>query len=163
MKLEGWLEYENSHLRYWFGTREITVLLWTDGENWQGQLAFHYLDSKRRSSQYQDKRSWMTLCVISNWLYQWLIYIAKCAVSVCVLWNFFFFCNLLQNRSLKCSCPWDRHVRRLYLREDPKSHLKEDWTISFHWISQSRYFFGRFPFCKSLVCCVLCVEMQTAW
>ena len=79
-------------------------------------------------------------------------------MSVCVLWNFFFFCNLLQNRSLKCSCPWDRHVRRLYLRDDPKSHFKEDWTISFHWISQWRYFFGRFPFCKSLVCCVLCVE-----
>ena len=91
LKLEGRLEYENNHLRYWFGTREITVLLWTDGENWQGQLAFHYLESKRRSSQYQDKRSWMTLCVISNWLYQWLIYIAKCAMWRCVCYEIFCF------------------------------------------------------------------------
>ena len=43
----------------------------------------------------------------------------------------FFFGNLLQNRSLNCSCPGDRHVRRLYLRDDPKSHFKEDWTILF--------------------------------
>ena len=73
----------------------------------------------------------MTLCVISDWLYQWLIYTAKCATDVCVLW-ILLICNLVQNRSLRCSCPWDRPVRRLSVRDDPKSHFKEDCTIFFH-------------------------------
>ena len=83
----------------------------------------------------------MTLCVISDWLYQWLIYTAKCAtdVCVCVLW-ILLICNLSQNRSLRCSCPWDRHVRRLSVRDDPKSHFKEDCTIFFIRICQSRFF-----------------------
>ena len=40
--------------------------------------------------------------------------------------------SLLQKRSLVCSCPWDRHARRLPLRDDPKNHFKEDCTILFH-------------------------------
>ena len=51
-------------------------------------------------------------------------------MCVCLLW-ILLICNLLQNRSLICSCPWDRHVRRLYLRDDP---------ILFH----TRYFFVDF-------------------
>ena len=48
----------------------------------------------------------------------------------------------LLNRSLVCSCPWDRHARRLSLRDDPESHFKEDFTILFHKnLTQSRYFF----------------------
>ena len=44
----------------------------------------------------------------------------------------FFIYSLLQNRSLVCSCPWHRHARRLSLRDDTKSHFKEDCTILFH-------------------------------
>ena len=104
----------------------------------------------------------MTLCVISDWLYQWLIYTAKCAtdVCVCVLW-ILLICNLVQNRSLRCSCPWDRHARRLSVRDDPKSHFKEDSTILFHTSKSVKIFFGRFLFWKTLVCGVLCVETQT--
>ena len=40
--------------------------------------------------------------------------------------------SLLQKRSLVCSCPCDRHARRLPLRDDPKSHFKEDCTVLFH-------------------------------
>ena len=118
----------------------------------------------KRSSQYQDKRSCMTLCVISDWLYQWLIYTAKCAtdVCVCVLW-ILLICNLVQNRSLRCSCPWDRHARRLSERDDPKSHFKEDCTIFFHTNKSVKIFFGRSLFWRTLVCGVLCVEMQTVW
>ena len=47
------------------------------------------------------------------------------------LWILFMH-SLLQKRSLVCSCPWDRHARRLPLRDDPKSHFKEDCTILFH-------------------------------
>ena len=69
--------------------------------------------------------------------------------------------SFLQNRSLVCSCPWDRYARRLSLRDDPESHFKEDCTILFHKNStQSRYFFCLFIFWKSLICGVLCVDMQ---
>ena len=105
----------------------------------------------KRSSQYEDKRSCMTLCVISDWLYQWLIYTAKCAtgVCVCVLW-ILLICNLLQNRSLHCSCPWDRHARRLSLRYDPKSHFKEDCTILFHTNKSVKIFFWSISFLKNI-------------
>ena len=69
----------------------------------------------------------------------------------CVCYAFFFFCNLLQNRSQNCRCPWDRHVRRLYLRDDPKSHFKEDWTILFHTNKSVGIFFGRFRFFRSFL------------
>ena len=73
-----------------------------------------------------------------------MIYIAKCAcVGVCVM-NFFFY--LLQNRSQNCSCPWDRHVRRLYPRENAKSHFKEDWTILFHTNKSVGIFWGSISF-----------------
>ena len=39
---------------------------------------------------------------------------------VCVLW-ILLICNLVQNRSLRWSCPWDRHVRRLSVRDDPRA------------------------------------------
>ena len=68
----------------------------------------------------------------------------------CVCYEFFF-CNLLQNRSQNCRCPWDRHVRRLYLRDDPKSHFKEDWTILFHTNKLVGIFFGRFRFFRSFL------------
>ena len=68
-------------------------------------------------------------------------------VSVCVCYEFF--CNLLQNRCLKSSCPWDRHVRRLYLRDDPKSHFKEDRTISFHTNKSVKIFFCSISFLQS--------------
>ena len=42
---------------------------------------------------------------------------------------------------LVCSCPWDRHARRLTLRDYPEGHFKEDCTILFHKNkTQSRYF-----------------------
>ena len=47
------------------------------------------------------------------------------------LWIFLIH-SLLQKRSLVCSCPCDRHARRLPLRDDPKSHFKEDCTVLFH-------------------------------
>ena len=46
----------------------------------------------------------------------------------CVPYDFFLF-NLLQNRRLVCSSSRDRHARNLSLRDDPKSHFKEDCTI----------------------------------
>ena len=73
-------------------------------------------------------------------------------------------CNqVLQNRSLNCSCPWDCHARRLYLRDDPKSHFKKDCTVLFRKNKTVEIFFGRFRFWKTLVRGLLCVEMQTAW
>ena len=69
--------------------------------------------------------------------------------------------SLLQKGSLVCSCPWDRHVRRLSLRDDSESHFKEDCTIFFRRNkTQSRYFFDYLFFWKSLICGVLCVDMQ---
>ena len=53
--------------------------------------------------------------------------------------------SFLQNRSLVCSCPWDHHARRLSLRDDPESHLKEDCIILFHKNqTQSRYFLSAY-------------------
>ena len=49
----------------------------------------------------------MTLCVISDWLHQWLIYITN-APQMCVCYEFFWFV-------FYC-----------------KSHFKEDFTILFH-------------------------------
>ena len=100
---------------------------------------FHHLGNKR-SSQYQEKRSWITLCVISDWLYQWFVHIAKCATNESVMNSFYFQC-VLQNRSLLCSCPWVRHARRLSLCDDPGSHFKEDCTFLFIRIRHlSKYF-----------------------
>ena len=49
----------------------------------------------------------------------------------CVRYDFFL-SNLLQNRSLVCSCSRDRHARSLSLYDDPKSHFKEDCTIFYY-------------------------------
>ena len=118
---------------------------------------FHHLGSKR-SSQYQDKTSWITLCVIQTYFINFL-FISQNAPQMCLL-----ICNqVLQNRSLNCSCPWDCHKRRLSLRDDPKSHFKKDCTVLFHKNKTVEIFFGRFRFWKTLVCGLLCVEMQTAW
>ena len=35
-------------------------------------------------------RSWITLCVISDWLNQWFVYIAKGATNECVMNSFYF-------------------------------------------------------------------------
>ena len=69
----------------------------------------------------------------------------KMRVCRCVCYEFFFW-NLLQNRSQNCSCPWDRHVRRFYLRDDPKSHFKADWTILFHTNKSVGIFFWSISF-----------------
>ena len=53
-----------------------------------------------------------------------------------------FISSLLQNRSLVCSCPWDRHARRLSLCDDPEVHDKEDCTIYLRNKTQSRYFWS---------------------
>ena len=50
---------------------------------------------------------------------------------MCVLWILLICNQVLQNCSLNCSCPWDRHKRRLSLRDDPKSHFKKDCTVLF--------------------------------
>ena len=47
----------------------------------------------------------------------------------CVRYDFFPF-NLLQNRSLVCSCSRDRHARSLSLHDDPS--FKEDCTILYY-------------------------------
>ena len=71
--------------------------------------------------------------------------------------------NFLQNRSFNCGCPWDRDERRLSLRDDLKSHFKENCTVLFQKNKTVEIFFGRFRFWKTLVCGLLCVKMQTAW
>ena len=50
---------------------------------------------------------------------------------MCVLWILLICNQVLQNCSLNCSCPWDRHKRRLSMRDDPKSHFKKDCTVLF--------------------------------
>ena len=71
-----------------------------------------------------------------------------------------FISKFLQNCSLVCSCPWDRHARRLSLCDDPESHFKEDCTIFFVGIRHSQNIFCLFIYWKSLICGVLCVDMQ---
>ena len=47
-----------------------------------------------------------------------------------------------------------RHVvRRLYLRDDPKSHFKEDWTILFHTNKSVKIFFWSISFLQ--ITCLL--------
>ena len=45
----------------------------------------------------------------------------------------------------------------------PRATSRKTAPFYFTRIRQSRYFFTRFRFCKTLVCCLLCVEMQTLW
>ena len=56
----------------------------------------------------------------------------------------FFLFNLLQNRSLVCSCSRDRHARTLSLHDNPKSHFKEDCTILYYKNKTLGYFFVNF-------------------
>ena len=46
----------------------------------------------------------------------------------------------MQNRSLRCSCPWDRHARRLSVRDDPRATSRKTAPFFFIRISQSRFF-----------------------
>ena len=54
---------------------------------------------------------------------------------------------------------WVRHARRLSLRDDTKSHFKEDCTFLFIRIRHSQDILSCI-FWKSLICGVLCVDMQ---
>ena len=95
MKLERWLEWENSHLGYWFGTREITVLLWTDGDNWQGELAISLL------GEYKKFTVSDALCNIRLTLSMIDFYRKMRYLSVCVM-NFFFLVICCKIVVLRC-------------------------------------------------------------